>query len=61
MRNQSCTFDYLLKKTKTKIPRVFSYLLLQLQHLSVLLALPISEFLRVLPHLPHQLCTLSLY
>lgn len=36
-------------------------LLLQLQHLSVLLALPVSEFLRVLPHLPHQLCTLGLH
>lgn len=42
-------------------PRVFTYLLLQLQHLFVLLALPVSEFFRVLPHLPHQLRTLSLH
>lgn len=40
---------------------MLAYLLLELQHLSVLLALPVSEFLRVLPHLPHQLCTLSLH
>lgn len=46
---------------KKQRPRVFTYLLLQLQHLSVLLALPVSEFLRVLPHLPHQLRTLSLH
>ncbi len=39
----------------------FKYLLLQLQHLPVLLALPVSEFLRVLPHLSHQLCTLGLH
>lgn len=36
-------------------------LLLQLQHLPVLLGLPLSEFLRVLPHLPHELRTLVLH
>lgn len=36
-------------------------LLLELKHLSVLLALPGSEPFRVLSHLLHQLCALSLH
>lgn len=52
---QDQTFQWSHKLT------VSGYLLLQLQHLTVLLALPLSELLRVIPHLPHQLCALSLH
>lgn len=38
-----------------------AHLLLQLKHLSVLLAFPASEFFRVVPHLLHQVFTLDLH
>lgn len=50
-----------LRECPALLKMTFTYLLLQLQHFPVLLALPVSEFVRVVPHLPHQLCPLGLH